>query len=664
VKGVSSQSESEALLAAARDAVLVLDDRRAFVDANPAACRLLGLSVAELRQRRLDDFIPSAADLLEAWQAFLEGGEQTGEVQLIRPDGQIRDVEYSATARFVAGRHLAIVRDIADRKRAEAERADLLRREALRLRETETLLAVTRALGSTLDPTETMRRLAREIALALGADMVGAYLADAMNRTLWPVAGYHVPRHMLEAFRRVPIPLEHHLALEEAWTHGGAVWTDDMPNDPRVDREILRQFPHQSDIFVPIRVKDRPLGGFFVIWWTARRSVTEWEIRLLQGISDLAGVSLENAQLYREMSQANRAKDEFLATLSHELRNPLGAIANAVAALDRRGADIDESAARLRQIIHRQTRHLTRLVDDLLDVARATAGKIALHRQPVDLSEIAGGCLASLRESARTREHRVTFQAESVIVNGDATRLAQVITNILDNAVKFTPPGGAIDVDVLRRGHEAILRVTDSGIGIDPAMLPRVFELFAQAEQPMDRSVGGLGIGLTLSRRLIEMHGGTVTATSKGPGRGAEFTVRLPVEVGGIPAPVAAVHSTERRRTIMIVEDNDDARESLDLLLQSLGHRVVSAADGPQALALAERLRPEVVLIDLGLPTLDGYQVARALRTGAGGKTVTLIAVTGYGQAEDRRRSKEAGFDAHLVKPVSETLLSSLLTTL
>jgi PAS domain S-box-containing protein len=663
MKGVSSQSESEALLAAARDAVLVLDDARTFVDANPAACRLLGLPIERLRGRHFDEFVESGVDVLAAWQGFLDSGEQTGELRLVRPDGTLRDVEYSATARFVAGRHLAILRDIAERKRAETERADLSRREHFRVRELETLLAVSRALGSTLDPTETMRRVAREIALALGADMVGAYLADPGHESLWPVAGYHVPREKLDAFRRIPIPLRNHRAIEEAWRRGHAVWTDDMPGDPRVDREIFRHFPHQSDLFVPIRAKDRPLGGFFVIWWTARRSFTEWEVRLLEGISDVAGIFLENAQLYRETTEANRAKDEFLATLSHELRNPLGAIANAVAALDRLGAGLGEPAARLRQIIHRQTRHLARLVDDLLDVARATAGKIVLQRQPIDLSDVAAACLGSLRDSGRTREHRVTFRAESVIVGADPTRLAQVVNNMLDNAVKFTPPGGSIDVDVLRQGPDAVLRVADTGIGIDPAMLPRVFDLFAQAEQPLDRSVGGLGIGLTLSRRLVEMHGGSISAASEGQGRGAQFTVRLPVETTGTPTPAAVLHAPRRSRRVLLIEDNEDARESLQLLLETLGHHVVSAADGPRALALARDQAPEVVLIDLGLPGLDGYEVARALRVSPGGQALTLIAVTGYGQAEDRRRSKEAGFDAHLVKPVSESLLSSLIGT-
>jgi PAS domain S-box-containing protein len=659
---VSSHPQSEALFAAARDAVFVVDDVRAFIDVNPAACRLLGVPRSGLLGRRFDEFIEPGPELEAAWQAFLSAGDQTGELRVVRADGSMRDVEYSATARFVAGRHLAILRDIADRKRAEAERTELLRREQRRLQETETLLAVSRALSATRDPTETMRRVAREIARALGADMVGAYLADPAEEHLRPVAGYHVPPTMLEAFRRFPIPIKNHRAIEEAWIHRCAVWTDDMATDHRVDPGSYKQFPHQSDVFVPICIKDHPVGGFFVIWWSERRSFTEEQVRLLKGISDLAGIFLENAQLYREAAEANRAKDEFLATLSHELRNPLGAIANAVAALERRAAQ-EPAAARLRQIIHRQTHHLARLVDDLLDVARATAGKIALNRQPIDLGEVAAACVRSLRDSGRGRDHRLTFRVESVIVNADATRLAQVVTNMLENAIKFTPPRGSVDIDVLREGQDAVLRVSDTGIGIPPELLSRVFELFAQAEQPMDRSAGGLGIGLTLSRRLVEMHGGTIVASSEGEGRGAQFTVRLPVEVGRAPLPPSPTAGADQSRRILIVEDNDDARESLRLLLESLGHDVIEASEGRLGVALALEECPDVILVDLGLPGLDGYEVARALRSSAIGETAALIAVTGYGQADDRRRSKEAGFDAHLVKPVSQTLLSNLLAS-
>ena len=256
----------------------------------------------------------------------------------------------------------------------------------------------------------------------------------------------------------------------------------------------------------------------------------------------------------------------------------------------------------------------------------------------------------------------MTFRAVSVIVNADPTRLAQIIMNILDNAVKFTPAGGSIDVDVLREDKQAVLRISDTGIGIDREMLSRIFELFTQAEQAMDRSPGGLGIGLTLTRRLVEMHGGTITAESEGRGHGAQFTVRLPVEVATAPSPAPPVASPNRSRSVLIIEDNADARESLRMLLESLGHRVLEAGDGSTGLALARDHQPEVVLIDLGLPGLDGYAVAQALRDRPDGHTPLLIAVTGYGQAEDRRRSTAAGFDAHLVKPVSPVVLSTLIT--
>jgi PAS domain S-box-containing protein len=650
----------EALFTAALDAVLVVDDARTFVDANPAACRLLGLPCDGLVGRRFDEFLAAPGNLDAAWDTFLRAGQQTGELHVIRADGMARDVEYSATANAMPRRHLAILRDITERKQAEAGRVASLLREQERLRETGTLLAVSRALSATLDPTETMRRVAREIALALGADMVGAYLADPAGEQLWPVAGYRVPRDRLDEFRRFPIPITDHPAIEEAWTHRRAVWTDDMAGDPRVHRRSYERFPHQTDLFVPIRVKDRPVGGFFAIWWTARRPITGDEIRLLQGISDLAGISLENAQLYREAAEANRAKDEFLAMLSHELRNPLGAIATAVATLER----VDPGgppATRLREIIGRQTHRLARLVDDLLDVAKATAGKIALDAQPVDLGELAGACVRALLESGRGAAHRVTIAAGRAIVHGDAARLEQVVTNLLENAVKYTPPGGAIDVEVRPEGPHAVLRVSDSGRGIAPDMLLRIFDAFAQARQAMDRSLGGLGVGLTLARRLVEVHGGTIEASSEGEGRGARFTVRLPLNSAEVAAPPPETARPTRGRRTLIIEDNDDARDALRTLLELQGHQVLAAGDGDRGVALALAERPDVVLIDLGLPGIDGYEVARAIRAHAAGKAAVLIAITGYGQAEDRRRTQEAGFDAHLMKPVSLAALANLI---
>jgi PAS domain S-box-containing protein len=657
---MSSNREFEALFAAALDAVFVIDDGRVITGLNPAACQLLGRPAGDVVGRRFDDLLEHRESVPSAWQTFITSGQQVGPLRFVRPDGSRREVEYSATANFVAGRHLAILRDVTERKEAEVARDMLARREALRLRETEMLLAVSRTLSSTLDPTETMRRVAREIARAMEADMVGAYLADPAQNYLHPVAGYRVPKDMLAAFQERPIPIRHHPAIEEAWTGGRAVWTMDMASDARVDRASYLRFPHRSNLFAPIRVKGRPVGGFFVIWWHAQRSFTDDEIRLLEGICDLAGIFLENAQLYREAAEANRAKDEFMATLSHELRNPLGAIANAAAVLDYRGGQT-EADFRMRQIIHRQTRHLARLVDDLLDVARVTAGKVALDRQSLDLAEVVGTCVRVLHDGPRGREHILTLRSQSVIVSADPTRLEQVVTNLVDNALKYTPVGGAIDVEVLRDGDDAVLRVTDTGNGIPADMLSRIFEPFTQAAQALDRSLGGLGLGLTLSRRLVELHGGTIQAFSEGPNRGAQFVVRLPVDVADAVVPSLPSRSPAVVRNILIIEDNDDARESLRLLLESLGHQVVDAGDGRHGVALALQARPDVVLVDLGLPGIDGYEVARAIRASGLGKRVRLVAVTGYGQKEDRRRSTEAGFDAHLVKPVSPTALTGVL---
>jgi PAS domain S-box-containing protein len=660
---MSRSREFEALFRAALDAVLVVDDVRTVVDVNPAACRLFGQHYAALVGTRVDAFLELPAEEVEAaWHSFLSTGEATDHARVRTPDGAVRDVEYRATAHVLPGRHLALLRDVTERRQAELERVELLRREQLRLRETETLLAVSRALSATLDPTETMRRVARDIALAVGADTVGAYLADERREYLRPIAGYHVPKDRLDDFRRFAIPITNHPAIEEAWAHRRPVWTDDMVSDPRVDQASYHRFPHQSDLFVPICVKDQPVGGFFVIWWTARHAVGRDELRLLQGISDLAGIFLDNAQLYREARDANRTKDEFLAILSHELRNPLGSISNAVHALDRPGLT-NETATRLREIIRRQARHLGRLLNDLLDVARVTAGKITLRRQPTDVGELTRRCVETLRDSGKADVHRVTFRGEGPVVDADPTRLEQVVTNLLDNAVTYTPRGGHIDVEVRRHGPHALIRVADSGAGIAPEMLSQIFDLFAQATDVRARSTGGLGIGLTLVRRLVEMHGGTVTAVSEGAGRGSEFVIRLPLADAARPAPEPPPAGPARAhgRRILIVEDNDDARASLKALLEGLGHSVAEAADGERGITVAFEQQPDVVLIDLGLPTIDGYQVARSLRAAPESRRMTLIAVTGYGQPGDRERSREVGFDAHLVKPVTVDALSALV---
>ncbi len=376
----------------------------------------------------------------------------------------------------------------------------------------------------------------------------------------------------------------------------------------------------------------------------------------------------EVRDLLHRQAEADRRKDEFLAMLGHELRNPLAAIRNAHSVLARLNFG-DERAARQREVIDRQTRHLARMVDDLLDVSRVTLGKIALQIQDIDLEAVTLSCLRELgaEQMAARRDLTLAVETEPVRVEGDPVRLEQVISNLLHNAIKYTPPGGRISIQVAHEGDEAVVRVKDTGIGIPREMLPRVFELFTQVESSLPRSQGGLGLGLPLVRSLVELHGGRVTAASDGPDRGSEFTVCLPLGRpaagrGSRPAhPHAARTGTASGMLVLVVEDNRDGRESLRDLLEIWGHRVEVAEDGNDGLAKALAVRPDVALIDIGLPGIDGNELARRIRARMNGDGPCLIAMTGYGQPEDRSRALQAGFDTYLVKPVEPDTLSRLL---
>ncbi|MFL6196941.1 MAG: ATP-binding protein [Thermoanaerobaculia bacterium] len=379
--------------------------------------------------------------------------------------------------------------------------------------------------------------------------------------------------------------------------------------------------------------------------------------------------------LLRRQAEADRRKDEFLAMLGHELRNPMSAIRNALWVLDQAGSK-DETSVRQREVIMRQTRHLVRMVDDLLDVSRVTRGKIILQRRPVDLKDVAERCLAELGITALAGSNGLSLTVETrpVTVLGDPVRLEQVLCNLLQNAIKYTPRGGHLWVWVGAEDGEAVLRVRDTGVGLSPEMLHTIFEPFTQVESSRQRSEGGLGLGLPLVRSLAELHGGRVEAVSNGPGQGSEFVVRLPrlaeerplaafrkpaeparpARAQGPAAPAASLH-------VLVVEDNEDGRESLRELLEIWGHRVSVAGNGPDGVEAAFSARPDVALIDIGLPGLDGNEVARRIRSILDADEISLIAMTGYGQPEDRRRALQAGFDRYLVKPVDPALLVQLL---
>ena len=370
----------------------------------------------------------------------------------------------------------------------------------------------------------------------------------------------------------------------------------------------------------------------------------------------------EAEALAESLREADRAKDEFLAMLGHELRNPLGTITSALALLD--ATPRAEGERSVVAVVRRQTDQLRRLVDDLLDMSRLTSGKIRLYPEPLDLHVVAQRCLEALAHGDRGADHVVTLQGRAVHCEVDPARLEQIVNNLLDNALKYTPPGGRITVTTGREGEGAVLRVRDTGKGIDPGLLARVFDFFVQEPQALDRARGGLGLGLGVVRHLVELHGGSVAAQSAGPGRGSEFTIRFkaiaPPPVVAEPAQPAASASRAPRR-VLIVEDNDDAREMLRVLLELRGHIVAESADGPSALERLTSFHPDVALIDVGLPGIDGYALARLAREKLDGQPLRLIAVTGYGQAQDRERALAAGFDLHMAKPIEPKELAEVI---
>ena len=365
-----------------------------------------------------------------------------------------------------------------------------------------------------------------------------------------------------------------------------------------------------------------------------------------------------------KLVEADQRKDEFLATLAHELRNPLAPIRFALETLKSDGPAAP--AARARDVIERQVKQLVRLVDDLLDVSRITANKIQLRREPQDLARLMATAAESITPlvTAAGQAMDLRLPAPSIVVDGDGARLVQVFANVLGNAVKFTPREGRIWFSAERHADVAIVRIRDTGIGIGADVLPRVFEMFHQAEPALERSTGGLGIGLTLARRLVEMHGGQIDIRSPGPGEGTEVEIRLPVSA----APTARAGAAElplaaggRRLRVLIVEDNVDAAEMLELAVSQLGHVTRVAHDGATAVTAATELAPDVIFLDIGLPIMNGYDVARAVRALPEGSHVHIAAVTGWGQEEDRRKAREAGCDSHFTKPLSPAMLEDLL---
>jgi len=386
-----------------------------------------------------------------------------------------------------------------------------------------------------------------------------------------------------------------------------------------------------------------------------------------QDVTERRQLANDLRRLASDLSEADRRKNEFLAMLAHELRNPLAPISNAVHLL--RVKNDANAVASATELLDRQVGQMTRLVDDLLDMSRVTQGKIELRNERVELGPIVSQTVDSVRSIYRSMDHELTVSLPTnpIYLNADPTRLAQAIGNLLNNACKFTDVGGKISLSVKQEGREAVICVKDNGIGIAAKDLPHLFEIFTQADVSLERSRGGLGIGLTLVKKIVNMMGGSVEAHSEGPGRGSEFAIRVPVEEAvGLPSldPDGNGSKPANGHRILVVDDNVDGAESLALLLRLYGNETFLAHDGLDAVEEAERLRPDAILMDIGLPSLNGYEACRQIRQQSWGKNIALVAVTGWGQEEDRERSNEAGFDTHIVKPVDHDALMKLLSTM
>lgn len=567
-----------------------------------------------------------------------------------------------------------------ERTRRTAERVWLVVEQArvsMNLRDSEVRLArelaaaqhvqeVSSQLIQDADLDVQLRKILSASAAITGTDKGNIQLLDAATKCLRIVVNQGLSQRFLRHFAENGWDS----GSEQAKDRGERVIIEDLTSHPKADQpglEVLLDEGIRALQSTPIMGRDGRLLGMLSNHFRTAYRPPESELRYLDLLARMAADLIERKQVEEALREADRRKDEFLATLAHELRNPLAPIRNAVHLL-RPQTIVDAEGRLAHEIIDRQLQHLVRLVDDLLEVSRITSGRIELRKQTVDFGSILASAVETVHDLIEASEHRltVTLPPDPVTLEADPVRLTQVFANLLNNACKYTPPGGRIDVTVHPEGDQLVVGVKDSGAGIPPQMLDNVFNLFTQVDRSLERSTGGLGIGLHLVRRLIELHGGTVSAHSQGENQGSEFVVRLPAPAVK-EAPVISSGGEElrdrpvSRRRILLVDDNHDSVESLAMLLEHEGHETQVGYDGRQALDKAASWRPDVVLLDIGLPVMNGYDACRAIRRLPSAKDIRIIALSGWGQEQDRAMAREAGFDEHLVKPVNITALMKLL---
>jgi PAS domain S-box-containing protein len=611
-------------------------------------------------------------------QVVEQGGEYHVQYRILPPDGSIKWIEGKGRMMYHDGKPLrltGICMDISERRRYEEERTRLYDEARAAGRRSTFLAEVSEALAASLDYETTLANVARLVVPTL-ADWCAVQVLDRDGRLNQIAVANVDPEESArgtELFAHFPSDPHASRGVWNVLRTGEAEFVPHLseellrsvtPNDDQW--EFLRSVGMHSVMLVPMATGERMVGCMSFMLTETPRAYTEADFALAKDLARRCAVAIENARLYREIQWADKAKDEFLAMLSHELRNPLGAITNGLALLDAH-AGHSARVAEARKLLSRQVGNMSRLLEDLLDVSRSTRGQVHLQREAVDLREIISGAVEAMRGAVDARNHRliVSLPEEPLPAFADSTRLEQVFCNLLGNAAKYMDEGGCIRLSAEREEGAAVVRVEDSGIGISADLLPHVFDLFTQADRSLDRSQGGLGIGLTLVKSLVGLHGGSVTAASAGPGEGSVFTVRLPlsdVDIAPEAAPAEAGGPTENvSPRVLVVDDNEDAAETLAAILEMWGCTVQTAHDGPAALDAAGDYRPNVVLLDIGLPGMNGYEVARQMRQSEETAPVLLVAVTGYGRAEDRQAALEAGFEHCLAKPVDLDALKAVV---
>ncbi len=565
-------------------------------------------------------------------------------------------------------RALGEAEERAERRRAERELAAVRDELAVQLADMTRLHEWSARLATSLELQPVLEEVLGAVTAIEGSDQGVLMLFDREAEELYTAASRGLSEDYLNQVGRIPVGQG---PCGAAVAQRGRCIVVDVEADPVFASRLpaARLGGYRAVHATPLLTRGGDVVGAIAVYFRQPHAPSDRETRLVDLYAHHAAEAIDNARLYREVQEAGRRKDEFLAMLGHELRNPLAPVRNALQILRLRG---DEPATRewARQMMDRQVTHMTRLVDDLLDVSRITRGKVLLRQERADLVPLVRAAVEDHRAALESAGLKVEYASppEPVWVTGDPTRLAQVVDNLLTNAAKFTDGGGRVGVRLTAdaKAGRATVAVRDTGIGIEPDLLPHLFETFMQADRSLDRSRGGLGLGLALVKGLIELHGGRVRAESAGPGQGATFTFWLPLASAAPPdlESGSGEHPLGLGRRVLVVEDSRDTALSLKMLLEMAGHQVALAHTGREGVEAARRERPEVVLCDLGLPEMDGFAVARHLRRDPATAEAWLIAVSGFAQEEDQQRALEAGFDRHLTKPVDPGKMLKLLAGL